>query len=99
MVISTHHPTADWYRRGGSYFDVDAYTETWTRGWEVTSWRMPLTSLTEEFASTGFLIERLVEPTPAPEMAQSHPDAYEKLSSEPGFIMFRLRRDSPPDQV
>lgn len=92
LVISTHHPTNDWCRLGGSYFEVGTYTETWSRGWEITAWRMPLTHLTEEFAAVGFLIERLVEPTPAPAMAQSHPDAFEKLSSEPAFILFRLRK-------
>ena len=92
LVISTHHPTADWCRLGGSYFDVKTVTETWSRGWEVTTWRMPLSHLTEEFAAAGFVIERLLEPTPQPEMARTHPVAFERLSSEPGFILFRLRK-------
>ncbi len=50
LVISTHHPTAGWCRLGGSYFDVSTVTETWSEGWEITAWRMPLTQLTEEFA-------------------------------------------------
>lgn len=95
LVISTHHPTADWCRLGGSYFDVDTVTETWSRGWEITTWRMPLSQLTEEFAAAGFVIERLLEPTPEPEMARTHPDAFERLSSEPGFILFRLRKATP----
>lgn len=100
FVISTHHPTADWHRLGGSYFDVVPVTETWSKGWVITAWRMPLTRLTEEFASAGFLIERLVEPVPEPEMAVTHPDAFEKLSAEPGFVLFRLRKGavwSPAD--
>jgi SAM-dependent methyltransferase len=92
LVISTHHPTSDWSRLGGSYFQVSTVTEVWSKGWEVTTWRMPLTQLTEEFASCGFVIEHLVEPTPAPEMALSHPETFEKLSSEPGFILFKLRK-------
>ncbi len=91
LVISTHHPTADWQRLGGSYFDVTPVTETWSRGWEITAWRMPLTRLTEEFVAAGFVIERLIEPTPEPAMLETHPDTYAKLSSEPGFVMFRLR--------
>jgi hypothetical protein len=94
-VVSTHHPTADWYRLGGSYFQVSTVTETWSRGWEVTAWRMPLTQLTEEFASAGFVIERLIEPMPDQSMEESHPSTFEKLSSEPGFIIFRLRKASP----
>ena len=90
LVISTHHPTSDWRRLGGSYFDVRAVTEVWSKGWEITAWRMPLTQLTEEFAAAGFLIERLVEPLPEPAMRESHPDTYDKLSTEPAFILFRL---------
>lgn len=90
LVISTHHPTSDWIRLGGSYFDHSTVTETWSRGWVVTTWRTPLTMLTEEFADAGFAIERLVEPLPDPRMAKTHPDKYEKLMREPGFICFRL---------
>lgn len=90
LVISTHHPAGDWYRLGGSYFAVEPVTETWSKGWEITAWRMPLTRLTAEFAEAGFLIERLVEPLPRPEMAESHPESFNRLSNEPGFILFRL---------
>jgi SAM-dependent methyltransferase len=56
LVVSTHHPTADWCRLGGSYFEVSAVTEIWSKGWEITAWKMPLTQLTEEFATAGFTI-------------------------------------------
>ncbi len=91
LVVSTHHPTADWCRLGGSYFEVSAVTEVWSKGWEITAWRMPLAQLTEEFAAAGFMIERLIEPTPDPAMEKSHPDTFEKLSREPSFILFKLR--------
>lgn len=67
-------------------------TETWSTGWEITAWRMPLTRLTQEFAAAGFVIEGLIEPTPDPEMEGSHPDTFSKLSREPGFIIFQLRK-------
>ena len=92
LVISTHHPAADWQRLGGSYFAIDTVTETWSKGWEVTTWRLPLTQLTAEFAEAGFLIELLVEPAPHPQMAASHPGSFEKLSTEPAFILFRLAK-------
>lgn len=92
LVISTHHPTADWRRLGGSYFAVEPVTETWSRGWEITAWRTPLTQLTAEFAEAGFVIERLVEPAPQPAMAVSHPEQFERLTTEPGFILFRLAK-------
>ena len=41
----------DWLRLGGSYFELSTVTEVWSKGWEVTAWRMPLTQLTAEFAA------------------------------------------------
>jgi ubiquinone/menaquinone biosynthesis C-methylase UbiE len=90
LVISTHHPMSDWSRLGGSYFAQEAVTETWSRGWVVTANRCPLTQLTQEFFEAGFLVERLVEPLPTPEMAAAHPEAFEKLSNQPQFILFKL---------
>jgi SAM-dependent methyltransferase len=90
LVISTHHPTADWVRLGGSYFEESAVTEVWSTGWEITAWRVPLTQLCEEFTDAGFVIERLIEPLPDDDMRESHPDIYRKLSTAPGFIVFRL---------
>ncbi len=92
LVLSTPHPTSDWLRLGGSYFDVSPVTETRSKGWEITAWRMPLTRLAGEFAEAGFAIERLVEPSPDPAMADAHPDVFDKLSREPAFVAFRLRK-------
>lgn len=91
VVISTHHPTDDWQRLGGSYFAAETVTEVWSKGWEITAWRLPMSRLTEEFADEGFVIERLVEPLPVPEMQASHPEVYEKLMRVPAFVLFRLR--------
>lgn len=90
LVVSTHHPTSDWVHHGGSYFTVSVIEETWSRGWNVRFWRMPLTQSVAEFTDAGFVIERLVEPRPVPQMADEYLDDYEKLQSEPGFIAFRL---------
>lgn len=93
LVISTHHPTGDWEHLGGSYFEDGQVTETWSKGWEVTTQRVPLTTLTAEFHAAGFVIEQLVEPRPLAAMASSHPEDYARLSTVPAFILFRLRKD------
>ena len=90
LVISTHHPVEDWRRLGGSYFAEEAVTEVWSKGWEVTAWRVPLTTLAGEFADAGFLIQRLVEPRPVGEMRTTHPEQFERLSTVPAFVAFRL---------
>ena len=95
LIVSTHHPTSDWVRLGGSYFTVEPIEEDWHDGrWHVRYWRLPLTRMCDEFIEAGFQIDRIVEPLPAPEMADRFPDDHEKLTREPAFIVFALRKAS-----
>ena len=92
-VVSTQHPTTDWLRKGGSYFDVALEEDRWLRDgveYPVRFWREPLTSLCAAAADAGFLIERLVEPLPAESMRDSFPEDWEQLRQRPGFIVLRL---------
>jgi SAM-dependent methyltransferase len=92
-VVSTQHPTADWLRKGGSYFDVVVESDVWRRDdgeWELRFWREPLTSLCDAVYRAGFLIERLVEPQPSESMRDRWPDDFVKLQREPGFLNLRL---------
>jgi ubiquinone/menaquinone biosynthesis C-methylase UbiE len=90
LVVSTVHPTDDWLRLGGSYFDRVAVEEIWQTNWHVRYWRQPLEAWIREFNDAGFLIERLVEPRPAQTMALPYPAVQKKLERAPGFIAFRL---------
>ena len=91
LVVSTHHPTTDWLRLGGSYFDVEKVDEVWHEGeWPVSYWRQPLARSCEEFADAGFLIELLAEPVPTGELRDRDAGAYAELSRRPAFIAFRL---------
>ena len=90
LVLSTHHPTLDWQLHGGSYFATEVIEETWNKGWKMRYWRLPLQQSCAEFAQAGFLIESIVEPRPIPEMKESDPARYEKLTTTPNFINFRL---------
>jgi ubiquinone/menaquinone biosynthesis C-methylase UbiE len=92
LVLSLQHPVGSWLRHGGSYFDQRLIRETWNAGWQVSYWTMPLETTCEEIHQAGFLIERLLEPRPAPHAAQLDPERYEQLSREPyGFLALRLR--------
>ena len=92
LVLSRQHPTGDWLRHGGNYFEVRTITETWSKGWTVKYWLTPLERTCEEIFEAGFLIERLQEPRPTQEAAAIDPEDYERLSREPrGFMAFRLR--------
>jgi len=90
LVISRQHPTADWLRHGGSYFDSRIIEETWSTGWHLRYWLTPLQQPREEACRAGFLIERLIEPQPAREAARINPAEYEMLQQAPGFLAMRL---------
>jgi SAM-dependent methyltransferase len=92
LVLSRQHPTGDWLRHGGSYFDTRVIEDRWSRGWTVRYWLAPLERTCEEIFAAGFLIERLLEPRPVPEAAAIDPQQYQRLAREPrGFIALRLR--------
>lgn len=76
LVVSTHHPTSDWLRLGGSYFSV-APKEDWHRGDRTSGTGEPLEATCAAFADAGFVIERLIEPRPIPETADRFPEDYE----------------------
>ncbi len=98
LVVSTHHPTTDWLRLGGSYFAQERIEEVWRGSWHVRYWRQPLSKTCDEFADAGFLIERIVEPAPDPSMAEEFPEDFARLSREPAFITFRLLKPVEPAQ-
>ena len=94
LVLSRLHPTGDWLRHAGSYFDVRLISETWSAGWQVSYWLAPLEVTCREIFEAGFLIERLTEPRPVPAAEALDPEQYERLGREPrGFLAFRLVPD------
>jgi len=94
LVLSRMHPTGDWLRHGGNYFDVRVIDEVWSRGWQVRYWLAPLERTCEELHAAGFLIERLVEPRPTARAAEIDRDDYERLMREPtGFLAIRAVPD------
>ncbi|CAN7691641.1 class I SAM-dependent methyltransferase [Mycolicibacterium frederiksbergense] len=94
LVLSRLHPTGDWLRHGGNYFQPRIIDEIWSRGWQVRYWLTPLEQTCEELSQAGFLIERLVEPRPAPAAADIDQDKYDCLHREPtGFLAIRAIPD------
>ena len=94
-VISTQHPTTDWLRKGGSYFDVVLDTDTWRLGGgeqEVRFWREPLSEVCAAATDAGFVIRQVIEPRPTEGMRQAWPEDYALLQQRPGFLMLDLLR-------
>ena len=94
LVMSRQHPTGDWLRHGGNYFQARVLEETWSRGWQVRYWLSPLEQTCEELRAAGFLIERLLEPRPTTKAAEIDADRYAQLCSEPvGFMAIKAIPD------
>jgi SAM-dependent methyltransferase len=94
LVLSRLHPTGDWLRQGGNFFDVRVIDEVWSKGWRVRYWLAPLERTCEELHEAGFLIERLLEPRPPAEAAAINPEEYERMRREPrGFLAIKAIPD------
>lgn len=94
LVLSRLHPTGDWLRHGGNYFDVRVIEDVFSNGWQLRYWLAPLERTCEELRAADFLIERLLEPRPQPEAADIDRERYERLSREPsGFLAIRAVPD------
>jgi SAM-dependent methyltransferase len=94
VVFSVHHPASDWQHHSrDNYFAIKQVTETWRLpggNYQVTFWRRPLTAITQAISDAGFLIDRLIEPQPLPELAQRRPEEHGWLATAPNFLFFRL---------
>jgi SAM-dependent methyltransferase len=90
LVMTTHHPAAAFAASpNGDYRAVELITEEWVkdgRPYDVRWFRRPLSAMVGPILSAGFVIERIVEPLPQPEMHESHPDVCMKLMREPWFL-------------
>lgn len=91
LVVSTTHPTADWGRFGGSYFDERWVTRPLDDRHAIEYKLMTLSTLVNECLDAGFILERMVEPQPSTRLAEVDPHRYDELCSAPVFLALRLR--------
>jgi SAM-dependent methyltransferase len=96
LVISTHHPFMDMRISGcEDYLGRYQFTEEWERDGRVMSmrfWHRPLRAMLAAVRGSGFSVEEIAEPDPAPELATTDPDAYRRLSRYAQFLFFALAR-------
>jgi SAM-dependent methyltransferase len=102
VVFSVGHPFDEFYDHHptGNYFAVERVAMEW-RGFgapvRVPYYRRPLGAVLDPLLGAGFVLERLVEPRPAPEFRQHDPADYAKLLRQPGFLCVRARKGLPAD--
>ncbi len=90
LVLSTHHPIVDYgLSPSGDYFRLERLDDRWTKAGEtatVSFWRRPLQDIVNPLLAAGFALTRVLEPPPAPEVAELDPDAYHRLTTGPAFL-------------
>jgi SAM-dependent methyltransferase len=97
LVFSTHHPFMDWkLHNKEDYFAVELLEDEWKIG-KVRFYRRPLTAISQALDSTGFFIERLLEPQPTEDFRRVHPEGYEHLATNPWFLVVRARKKDSAD--
>lgn len=92
LIFSTGNPVIEWrtFERA-DYFTTELVRDEWAQG-VVEFYARPLTEISRAIADAGFVIERLVEPKPVEECREVHPETFQKLTTEPWFLLFCLRR-------
>jgi SAM-dependent methyltransferase len=90
LVLSRQHPTSDWLRNGGSYFETRVVDEVWSKGWHVTYWLTSLETTCAEVTGAGFVIEQITEPRPVDSGRAQNPDDFARLQREPNFLAMRV---------
>ena len=100
LVFSLGHPMRDWMdprtHGAGTYFETRLFGLRWSGFGEarpyVESYRRPLSAILNPLAEGGWTLDRLIEPEPAPEMAQLAPELHAELSRAPAFLCIRAIR-------
>ena len=96
--VPTGQPMVDWRLSGhkGAYYETVLYTMDWKGFGEpypsITCYRRPLEAMFNPLCDAGFVLDRVLEPRPVPEMRDVSPRLYDELSSEPCFLCIRARR-------
>lgn len=94
VVLSTHHPFLSMRISGSDdYLGTHHYAEDWQidgHTMRMRFWHRPLRAMLTAFTSSGFAVDEIAEPDPRPEMADTAPDAYRKLSRNAHFLFFSL---------
>ncbi|MGW5717857.1 GrpB family protein [Amycolatopsis sp. NPDC003865] len=90
LVFSVHHPGEDWrWFEKENYFELELLEDEFPPGQRVRFYRRPLSWTFQAVRDAGFAVDKLVEPMPAPEAAETDPKWAENLRTKPRFLYFR----------
>lgn len=93
LLFSTHHPFMDFQQFAvDDYFAIELLEDTWSLG-KVRYYRRPLTDMIDALAEANFVVERLLEPRPTDDYRAADPEWFQRLSTNPWFLVIRAKRN------
>ena len=96
FVFSVCHPFTEFLLRSeGRYFDTELVEAEWSGFGPcviMPSYRRPLVEMIDSLAGAGFILERILEPTPIPDSKQIDSRRYEKYHKNPSFLCIRASK-------
>ncbi|WP_433802763.1 class I SAM-dependent methyltransferase [Actinomycetospora sp. CA-084318] len=99
LVASVHHPLTDVriasLEPHGTYLESYRVADTWRMAGEdvvVRFFHHPLGAMAAWVTGAGLVLTDLVEPRPLPSMAERDPEAFDRLSREPAFLLLAACR-------
>ncbi len=98
LVFSVCHPFTEFLLRSeGRYFDMELVEAEW-KGFGpcviMPSYRRPLSAMVTSLTGVGFVLDKIIEPTPIPDSKQIDSDRYEKYHKNPSFLCIRASKIS-----
>lgn len=93
FIFSTHVPYTEYMLyKLDNYFEKTLITDYWEDIGEVQFYHHTLNELTEALYQANFLIERMLEPMPLPEMKEADPKSYASMLSKPWFLFVKANK-------
>ena len=101
LVFSMSHPMRDWMDERthgeGSYFDTTRFGMHWSSFGEpkpyIEAYRRPLEAILNALVTSGWRLDRILEPRPAPQMRDVSEALHAELSRSPAFLCVRALRN------
>jgi SAM-dependent methyltransferase len=102
LLFSTHHPFMDFVQFDQTdYFAVTLLRDQWTAGdrkVEVPFYRRPFGRIFAEVLQ-WFDVEQVVEPQPVEELKRVDLVVYERLMTQPAFLIIQGRKKQTPERT
>ncbi|MCP3026383.1 class I SAM-dependent methyltransferase [Halobacillus sp. A5] len=92
FLYSTHHPFMDYtLNQCESYFQSELLTDTWVKPKvtiDVSFYSRSMQNIIN-VTNKHFTLEEVIEPQPVPKMKEEFPSSYQKLMTQPHFLIVK----------